>query len=130
MGCFSFMCKETGKPGLSTSFDGTPVHLFLLKDGKVIEHMHGNYDSYGRVFAKDGMSKMPPESIEWKMPWGDVCNLIFNPDKSNGIALIHSNHWNEADPYPVERSEGDPNQGWGEDGKYWEEIEDPIHKVF
>ena len=127
MGCFSFICKETGRPATSSSFDGTAVHLFLLKNGKVIEHMHGNYDSYGRVFAPDVMNKMPPESFEWKLDWGECCNLMFDPDKSNGIALIHANYWNEGMPYPVERSEGDPDQGWGNEGP-WEEVLEPFHK--
>ena len=142
MGCFSFMCKVTGKAGLSSSFDGSPVHLFLLKKGKVIEHMHGNYDSYGRVF---GSTKDPKDtsltdatSFEWKLDWGDVCNLMFDKDKSNGIALIHDAYWKEGDPYPVERSEGDPNQGWGDDmeglgdissGNH-RKVKEPFHKVF
>ena len=127
MGCFSFMCKVTGKPGNSSSFDGNPVHLFLLKKGKVIEHMHGNYDSYGRVFTKDGMDKMPPESFEWKLDWNECCNLMFDKDKSNGIALIHDAYWKEGDPYPVERSDGDPNQGWGAGGS-GKRVLEPFHK--
>jgi len=129
MGCFSFKCKVTGKPALSTSFDGSPVHLFLLKNGEVIEHMHGNYDSYGRVFTKDGMLKSPPESIEWKMEWGDVCDLMFDPDKSNGIALILDPHWNEGDPFPTTRSDDDPNQGWG-NKDHFKKIDEPYHKTY
>lgn len=49
MGCFSFICQKTKEPILSSTFVGDAVHLFLLKDGKVIEHMYGNYDGYGRV---------------------------------------------------------------------------------
>ena len=124
MGCFSFLCKVTGKAGLSTSFNGSPVHLFLLKDGKVIEHMHGNYDSYGRVF-----------SFEWDMDWGEVCNLMFDPSKKNGIALIHDAYWKEGDPFPIERSQDDPNQGWGDteremDRTTWPKVAKPFHKVF
>ena len=127
MGCFSFMCKETGKAVNSTSFDGTPVHMFLLKQGKVIEHMYGNYDSYGRVFAKDGMKKSPPDSMEWKLDWGDVCNLMFDNNKSNGIAVISASHWNEGMPLPTTRSDGDPDQGWSDEGP-WEEVEEPFHR--
>ena len=127
MGCFSFMCKMSGRAATSSSFDGTAVHLFLLKNGKVIEHMHGNYDSYGRVFAPDGMNKMPPESFEWKLDWSKCCELMFSPNKQNGIALVHARFWNEGMPYPVERSEGDPNQGWGNEGP-WEEVIEPFHK--
>ena len=52
MGCFSFICKESGLPVASSSFDGDDCRLYLLKNGKVIEEMHGHYDSYGRVFKK------------------------------------------------------------------------------
>jgi len=134
MGCFSFMCKETGKAGLSTSFDGSPVHLFLLKKGKVIEHMHGNYDSYGRVF-KPGEKTDPAEwSFEWKLDWNECCDLMFDKDKSNGLALIHADYWNEGDPYPTTRSADDPNQGWGDGGDIggtddrFEPVEKPFHK--
>ena len=127
MGCFSFICKVTGKPAKSTSFDGTPVHLFLLRKGKVIEHMHGNYDSYGRVF-KPGERINPADwSFEWKLDWGKCCELIYSPDKQNGIALIHANYWYEGIPYPTERSEQDPEQGWGDESN-WDQIEEPFHK--
>jgi len=132
MGCFSFMCKKTEKAALSTSFAGSPVHIFLLKKGKVIEHMHGNYDSYGRVFDGRG------DSFEWKLDWNDVCNLMFHPDKSNGIALILDPHWKEGDPFPTERSSDDPNQGWGDGGEYFgddrpggfETVKKPFHKTY
>ena len=67
MGCFSFMCKECGEAILSDSFSGDPVELFLLDEGKVIEQMSGQYDSYGRVFDDN------QDSIEWNMEWSDVC---------------------------------------------------------
>jgi hypothetical protein len=127
MGCFSFMCKKTGKAGLSTSEDGSPVHLFLLRKGKVIEHMHGNYDSYGRVFKPGPRIPGPDMSFEWKLDWGEVCDLMFSPNKQNGIALIHDSHWNESLPYPIERSESDPDQGWGEETD-WRQIDEPFHK--
>ena len=131
MGCFSFMCKVTGTPALSTSFDGSPVHIFVLKAGKVIEHMYGNYDSYGRVFTKDGMDKMPPESFEWKMGWNEVCDLDFSSSKKDGIAVIHARHWKEGDPFPIEKSDNDPNQGWGDPpARGFERIEEPFHKVY
>ena len=129
MGCFSFICKKTKKAAMSTSFDGSPVHLFLLKDGKVIEYMHGNYDSYGRVFTEGGMDKMPPESNKWKLSWSECCNLIFNSNRNDGIALILDPHWKEGDPFPTEQSDGDPDQGWGNDGPF-KFIEKPFHKIF
>lgn len=111
MGCFSFMCKECGEAILSTSFSGQTVKLFLLEKGKIIEQMEGEYDSYGRVFD----SKL--NSIEWKSrSWSDgddsVCELMFDDDKRNGIAAIHSKCYVGSDPFT--RSKDDPNQGWGE----------------
>lgn len=143
MGCFSFICKKSGKAILSSSFDGDPVHLFLLKEGKVIEHMYGNYDSYGRVFGptKDPRDKSFTDttSFEWKTEWGECVDLMFHPDRRNGIAAIHADYWNEGDPYPVERSEDDPNQGWGDGMELLgsinpnmgtRKIKEPFHKVF
>lgn len=141
MGCFSFICKISEEPVLSSSFSGDAVHLFLLKEGKVIEHMYGNYDSYGRVFntikEESDTSATEFSSFEWKMEWDDVCDLMFHKDKSNGIAAILAPYWKEGDPYPTERSEDDPNQGWGEhmqlmgycgnDIADW--VENPYHKI-
>lgn len=125
MGCFSFICKVTGEPANSSSFDGDAVHLFLLQDGKVIEHMYGRYDSYGRVFSDAENS----DSFEWHMEWGKVCDLVFDDNPQNGIALIMGNCWKKGDPYPTERSEGDPEQGWGriQDNELTQE---PFHKIF
>jgi len=105
MGCFSFKCKKCGRPINSSSSRGHRCILFLLKDGEIIEQMQGEYDSYGRVFDEDG------DSIQWSMEWSDVCNLMFKKDKSNGIAAFHEKCFKGIDP--TERSEDDPNQGWG-----------------
>ncbi|MCJ8478654.1 hypothetical protein MOO17_11495 [Escherichia coli] len=140
MGCFSFLCKESGKAALSTSFDGSPCYLFLLKDGKVIEEMHGNYDSYGRVFSSKQDAHGNRESFKWTIPWSDVCDLMFSVNRGDGIAMVLAEHFTgEA---PTERSEDDPNQGWG-DGEEEEEedyfystennifkrVDNPYHKV-
>ena len=142
MGCFSFICKKSGEPVLSSSFSGDAVHLFLLKNGKVIEHMYGNYDSYGRVFSDkkevDDTSLTDTTAFEWKMDWGDVCDLIFDSNRSNGIAAILAPYWKEGDPYPTERSDDDPNQGWGDHGELLtycgndidEKVKNPFHKVY
>ena len=74
MGCFSFNCVNSNLPAWSSSFEGDAVRLFLLKDGKVIEEMKGYYDSYGRVFDKNG------DSCEWATSWDDVCDLMFMAD--------------------------------------------------
>jgi hypothetical protein len=106
MGCFSFLCKKCGRPINSDSFRGQRVHLYLLKNGRVIEHMNGEYDSYGRVFDEHG------ESIKWKMPWDKVCNLMFHDNKNNGICAVHERCLTKIF-MPTTRSEDDPNQGWG-----------------
>ena len=109
MGCFSFKCKICGEPVRSDSSRGEDVHLFLLKNGNVIEYMRGEYDSYGRVFNDSG------DSEKWNMPWDEVCNLMFSENEGSGIAAMHvrcctSIHSCE---FPTTRSEDDPDQGWG-----------------
>ena len=107
MGCFSFLCKICGKGILSNSSRGEKVKLYLLRDGKIIEQMEGEYDSYGRVFTDDFK-----DSIQWEMDWADICKLNFHGDANEGIAAIHS----RCDPgvVPVTKSPQDPHQGWGE----------------
>jgi hypothetical protein len=118
MGCFSFLCKDTDKAALSTSFDGSPCFLFLLEDGIVIEEMYGNYDSYGRVFKSKEFDA--GSSFHWKMDWPEVCDLMFDDDKSNGIAVLLDNDLTGIPKFiPTTRSDDDPNQGWGsEDDDY------------
>ena len=137
MGCFSFICKESGQAVLSTSFSGTAVHLFLLKDGEVIEEMYGNYDSYGKVFNNEISSVGGGhKSFDWRMSWGDVCDLMFSNNESHGIAAVIGKHYKGTPP--TTQSEGDPNQGWGEgyaligdtsdDLEAW--VEEPYHKTY
>ena len=132
MGCFSFKCKESGKAVASSSFDGDAVRLYLLKDGKVIEEMRGHYDSYGRVFGTEkdpkDTSMTDTTSFEWKMKWGEVCDLMFDPDKSNGIAAVLECYF--TGEIPTTRSEDDPDQGWGKYNGKGVVIEDPYHKVY
>jgi len=130
MGCFSFNCKRTGKPALSSSFDGSACHLFLLKEGKVIEEMFGNYDSYGRVFDDKG------DSFKWNMEWSNVCKLMFDNNKANGIALVLSIE-PITENMPTERSDDDPNQGWGDSmellgvtsDELFKTVDKPFHRV-
>ena len=106
MGCFSFICQGCGRPIRSSSFRGERARLFLLKNGHVCERLEGEYDSYGRVFDEEG------ESIKWGMEWSDVCNLMFDKDRGNGIAAFHT-QCHDGVTNPTVRSKGDPDQGWG-----------------
>jgi len=124
MGCFSFICKESGLPVASSSFDGDACRLYLLKDGKVIEEMRGHYDSYGRVFTDSTYE----DSFEWKMDWSEVCDLMFDKDESNGIAVILEKYFTGT--IPTTRSEGDPNQGWGKRNGGGKKIKEPIHILY
>lgn len=142
MGCFSFICKKSGKAALSTSFDGSPVYMFLLKDGKVIEEMYGNYNSYGAVFGngqREDVAHELRESFEWQMDWHSVCDLMFDYDEGNGIAVILAEYYDGV--HPTTKSESDPNQGWGgedddEDlmcdcsSDKFQRVENPYHKVY
>jgi hypothetical protein len=124
MGCFSFVCKESGLPVASSSFDGDACRLYLLKDGKVIEEMRGHYDSYGRVFTDSTYE----DSFEWNMDWHAVCDLMFDKDESNGIAVILEKYFDGT--IPTTRSESDPNQGWGKKMGGRVKIKEPIHIVY
>ncbi len=112
MGCFSFFCKESDK----NVQEDEPVYLFLLKDGKVIEELYGKYNLYGNV-----------EDLEWKMDWNDVCELMWHPNKSNGIAAIREVAFKGK--IPTVRSMDDPNQGCGK-RKNSELKNKPYHKVY
>ena len=106
MGCFSFLCKVCGDPINSDSSKGENVRLSLLEKGKVIEEMQGQYDSYGRVFDKDG------ESIDWGKSWPGVYDLMVEGGRSSGISAVHVGCF-VGEYVPTENSNDDPNQGWG-----------------
>ena len=115
MGCFSFLCQKCGKGIKSNSFNGERVHLFLLKNSKVIEQMEGPYDSYGRVFNKE------MKSMRWLTPWSAVCDLMFEGSNRSGIAAIHTRCFDGV--IPTEQSEHDPMQGWGESGELMSNVD-------
>lgn len=126
MGCFSYICKESGLPINSNSFDGDAVHLFLLYKGEVIEEMYGNYNSYGRVFDGNG------GSFDWNADWGTIVDLHFSDDESSGVAAVLDQYWDGS--YPVTKSDDDPNQGWGEgdirDLSFDEKVNVPQHIIY
>jgi hypothetical protein len=123
MGCFSFICKESGLPVASSSFDGDAVRMYLLENGRVIEEMRGHYDSYGRVFHSD-----KEDSFEWKMEWGKVVDLMFHKDESNGVAVILEQYF--TGNIPTTRSESDPDQGWGKKNGGRKKIKEPVHIIY
>lgn len=123
MGCFSFICKESGLPVASSSFDGDACRMYLLRDGKLIEEMRGHYDSYGRVFTAD-----KEDSFQWSLEWGDVCDLMFTKNEGDGIAVILEKYF--IGNIPTTRSESDPNQGWGKRNGGRKKIKEPIHIIY
>jgi hypothetical protein len=123
MGCFSFICKESGLPVASSSFDGDACRMYLLRNGNVIEEMRGHYDSYGRVFTKD-----KEDSFQWSLEWGEVCDLMFTDNEGDGIAVILEKYF--SGNIPTTRSESDPNQGWGEENGGNVVIENPTHIIY
>ena len=104
MGCFSFICKESDKPVSSDSFNGDSVRMYLLENGKVIEEMRGEYDSYGRCFDSKG------KSMTWNRDWLEVCDLMFSKNEGDGIAVVLEEYF--YGEIPTTQSEDDPNQGW------------------
>lgn len=123
MGCFSFICKESGLPVASSSYDGDAVRMYLLKDGKVVEEMRGHYDSYGRVFKAD-----KNESFEWKTEWNEVCDLMFTNNKGDGIAVILEKYFSGR--IPTTQSDDDRNQGWGDENGGFVKIQQPMHIIY
>ncbi len=108
MGCFSYKCKKCGKPVNSSSGDGEHCIIFFLENGKVVERMCGQYDSYGRVFKEE-----TDECYTWKTSeWSDLVDKHCNDDKTSGFAIVHSKCVNR-DYKPNTISLDDPCQGWG-----------------
>jgi hypothetical protein len=116
------MCKESGLAVASDSVSGDAVRMYLLENGEVLEEMVGHYDSYGRVFDKEG------NSFEWAMPWSDVCDLMFSGNNNNGIAVVLERHFNGK--IPTTKSDNDPDQGWGSENGGGVIIDEPYHKVY
>ena len=124
MGCFSFLCKESGLPVASDSFSGDAVRMYLLRNGKLIEEMRGHYDSYGRVFNDSTYEN----SFEWKTDWDEVCDLMFTKNKGDGIAVVLEKYF--TGNIPTTRSEGDRNQGWGEPNGGRAKITESMHIIY
>jgi hypothetical protein len=121
MGCFSFLCKESGLAVGSDSMSGDAVRMYLLKDGKLLEEMRGHYDSYGRVFTDETCT----ESFQWNLPWNDVVDLMFTKNDGDGMAVVLEKYFTGV--IPTTRSEGDPAQGWGDYNGGDVEVSIPIY---
>lgn len=118
MGNFSYQCKSSGKPAMNNfnSGVGSAVYMFLLKGGKVVEKMFGNYGGYGKV-----------NGCEWTMDWSDICDLHFNNNRDDGIALYLAENY--TDQIPKTASADDPHQGDKKNGKGIK-VKSPYHTVF
>jgi hypothetical protein len=105
------MCKACNEPILSDSFRGQGVALYLLRAGKVLESMQGQYDSYGKVFDPE----REPASLEWGMDWDTAVDLHYNDSDGDGFAAVHTDCIACDEDYlePRSISANDPNQGWG-----------------
>lgn len=118
MGCFSYLCKVCNEP---INFDcdkdiGEHCTLYLLENGRIIEEMTGEYNSYGCVY-KDKELKYPDRYAKWESyDWSEICDLNFTPAKNCGIAAVHTD-CHPLNPYKPfsdvlkTRSDGDENQG-------------------
>lgn len=135
MGCFSFICKECDTPIRYKTGNGykdgkgEKCRLFLIRSGKVIDHMCGEYDNYGRVKKPRHWFSFIDDmflggSQQWKLPWGTVCDIMhkahyyeFKKKESyacyagDGIAAIHQACYRSI---PTSASQSDPDQGEGE----------------
>lgn len=119
MGCFSWICPKCGKPINSDSTTGENAILILYFDGKMVECMEGQYDSYGRVFDREH------NSTEWVNKWGDICTLMFeksnnDPEHKTGLMAFHQGCWPNVrkeryQDYDLPKD--DPDQGWGDINK-------------
>ena len=108
MGCFSYLCSDCDHAICSDSSSGEHCILLLVEDGKVLEWMQGQYNSYGCVFSADGSS-----TFEWTVKeWGDIVDMTYSACSEEGIAAYHSGCFN-GDMEHVIPSESDPEQGWG-----------------
>lgn len=124
MGCFSFLCKVCGDPINSDGRRGEHCTLYLLVNGKIVEQMTGQYDSYGCVLDEHD------ESVKWESyNWDGVCELMFSKNLHNGIVAIHTDCQSKHSRAQIikvlniiridgnlidTRSEDDPMQGSGE----------------
>ena len=118
MGSFSFKCSVSGEPVNSDSQSGEVVYIFLLREGKILEEMYGMYDSYGHAFTRSKYSCSNPwimKSFEWKMPWSEVCDLMFDDNADSGLMMIKEKYYDGLHGLTLKQSQSDPNQG---DGNY------------
>lgn len=115
MGCFSFMCKECGTSIRSDSVSGEMVRLFLLKDGKVIQEMEGEYDSYGTVFKPKTsiVSKVlnkGRDSFKWDCP--EIREAIKGKERKIKVIGLEHTMWHAVTDL-ISKGEGYRNPGYG-----------------
>lgn len=127
MGMFSYICSKTN---VAISSEEPQVVLYALEKGVVVEVMAGQYSGYGSVngdsqvvhkILRDGVlvdvsPAKDPDSAgdEWMhTDWQEMVNLHFDDNNNSGMHAIIGTY--DESYIPSERSDDDPNQGWGED---------------
>jgi hypothetical protein len=108
MGQFSYECKVCDEPVNANHIRGEQCTIYRLENGKVVQQMTGEYDSYGRVHSSDNEDGC----VHWEGDWSTLVDLHFNPDMSTGFAITHTRC--DAAKLPTTISQIDPNQGWGD----------------
>ena len=99
MGCFSYICKESGQ----SIHDGDIVKLFYLKGCQVVQQMTGPYSLYGNVYDEND------NELSWNTEWSDIVNDHFNDNAGDGIAAICECEFTGKLPTTI--SDDCPNQG-------------------
>ena len=136
MGCFSWKCSICHEGVNSSSFCGEHCVIYLLKDGRIIEEMAGQYNSYGACFngehKKERMGLFTrdyEDSHKWAEDWSVIVDMDFGKRLNTGICIVHGECLSKYPHFvPHVRSDRDPDQGWN-DYKYSMEGE-TYHKVY
>ncbi len=110
MGFFSYLCKVCNDP-INFDYDtntGEHCTLYLLKNGRIIETMTGQYNNYGCVYDDN------KKDVEWQSyDWTGVCRLHFFANENCGLAAVHTDCLSH-ELLIETQSKADENQGNGD----------------
>ena len=62
------------------------------------------------------------------MNWSDVCDMMFDSNPGNGIAVVLEKYFTGNTPTTI--SEQDPEQGWGKRNGGRKKINEPVHFIY